>query len=115
MKRQKRDRLTRAGWTVGSAQKFLGLTDAEAQLVAIRTQLAISLRDVREANDWSQAELAAALGSSQSRVAKMEAGDSSVSIDLLVRSLLATGVSRERIGSAFQGGRRRRSTTAGRR
>ena len=38
------------------------------------------------------------LGSSQSRVAKMEAADPSVSLDLLVRGLLATGASPRDIG-----------------
>ena len=36
---------------------------------------------------------AAKLRSSQSRVAKMEAGDSSVSLDLLIRSLITLGAS----------------------
>ncbi|MEX2495998.1 MAG: helix-turn-helix transcriptional regulator [Woeseia sp.] len=46
----------------------------------------------------TQAELARAIRSSQSRVAKMEAGDPTVSIDLLVKSLLALGVSKKELG-----------------
>lgn len=42
----------------------------------------------------TQTQLAKRLESSQSRVAKMEAGDRSVSLDLLVRSLLAVGMTR---------------------
>jgi hypothetical protein len=41
------------------------------------------------------------LKSSQSRVAKMECGDPTVSLDLLVKSLLAIGVSKESIAKAF--------------
>src|SRR5581483_4278956 len=44
----------------------------------------------------SQAVVAKRLGSSQSRVAKMEAGDPSVSLDLLLRALLALGATRHR-------------------
>jgi transcriptional regulator with XRE-family HTH domain len=36
-------------------------------------------------------DLAAKLQSSQSRIAKMEAGDPSVSLDLLIRSLISLG------------------------
>ncbi|OGO38999.1 MAG: hypothetical protein A2Z03_00735 [Chloroflexi bacterium RBG_16_56_8] len=43
----------------------------------------------------TQMELARLLESSQSRVAKMESGDSSVSLDLLVRSLIALGATRQ--------------------
>ena len=109
MKQNKRRRLEAAGWKVGSAQDFLGLTDEEATLVAVRAGLARILKEARVQRHWTQNQLAVALGSSQSRVAKMEAADKSVSIDLLVRSLIASGASGEKIGEAFAPVGRKRS------
>ena len=92
MHEEKRRRLEAKGWKVGSAREFLGLTDEEAAYIDIKLRLAASLRERRQHRGLSQAELARLLKSSQSRVAKMEAGDSSVSLDLLIRSLLALGM-----------------------
>jgi predicted XRE-type DNA-binding protein len=97
----KRRRLESAGWRVGSAAGFLGLTDEEAALLEIRVRLAIRLREARQGRRWTQAQLAERLGSSQSRVAKMEAGDHSVTLDLLIRSLFALGATGREIGRAF--------------
>ncbi|RKX43571.1 MAG: transcriptional regulator, partial [Verrucomicrobia bacterium] len=49
----------------------------------------------REKQGVTQVALAKLIGSSQSRVAKMEAGDSSVTIDLLMRALLALGLTKK--------------------
>ncbi len=109
MRKGKRQRLEAAGWTVRSTQEFLGLTDAEAILVDIHAALAILVKEARAERRWTQTQLAQALGSSQSRVAKMEAADASVALDLMVRSLIVAGVSGARIGEAFAStGRRRR-------
>lgn len=97
----KRKRLRRAGWRVGDAQEFLGLSPAESAIVEIRAALAVALRRERISRRLSQAALATRLGSSQSRVAKMEAGDCTVSLDLLIRSLLATGSKRRDIAEAI--------------
>jgi predicted XRE-type DNA-binding protein len=91
-----------AGWRVGSAQDFLDLSDAESVMIDIRLALARALRTQRAAQRVSQVRFAEILGSSQSRVAKMEAGDPSVSLDLLVRSLLVAGTSPAAIGRAFR-------------
>lgn len=91
MKSSKRAKLEAHGWAVGSARDFLNLSDAEAALVEVRLALSQSLKKWRKRRGLSQVELARRLKSSQSRVAKMEAGDSSVSVDLLVRSLFALG------------------------
>ena len=93
MHEDKKRRLEAKGWKVGSAREFLGLTDEEAAYIDIKLRLAASLRERRQHRGLSQAELARLLKSSKSRVAKMEAGDSSVSLDLLIRSLLALGMS----------------------
>lgn len=91
MKSSKRAKLAGHGWSVGSTQDFLKLSDAEAALVELRLALSRSLKTWRRRRGLSQMDLARRLKSSQSRVAKMEAGDSSVSVDLLVRSLFAIG------------------------
>lgn len=101
MNKRKQARLERAGWRLGSAREFLGLTDADMAIVEMRLSLAQILRKRRHARRLSQATLAAALGSSQSRVAKMEAGDPSVSLDLLLRSLVAAGATPTQIGRAI--------------
>jgi DNA-binding XRE family transcriptional regulator len=95
MKRQKKARLQSAEWKVGSAREFLGLTDAEAAIVELKIELAKALRAQRDRRKMTQEQAGRTLGSSQSRVAKMEAGDPSVSIDLLVRSLFKLGGSRQ--------------------
>ncbi len=87
----KKARLARAGWTTGDAAEFLNLTPEESQFVEMKLALAEGIRRLREKRGLTQTELAQQLRSSQSRVAKMEAGDRSVSIDLLLRSLLAIG------------------------
>ena len=91
MKKAKKDRLERAGWKAGTVPEFLGLSKAEGALVELKLTPSRGLRDRRAQRRLSQAQLARLLKSSQSRVAKMEAGDPSVSIDLLIRSLLALG------------------------
>ena len=101
MDKAKRKRIEKSGWKVGSASAFLELTPVEAQLVEMKVALSARLRKTRERRHLSQTELAERMGSSQSRVAKMEAGDPSVSIDLLVHGLLAAGASRREIASAL--------------
>ncbi|HEX3071085.1 MAG TPA: helix-turn-helix transcriptional regulator [Thermoanaerobaculia bacterium] len=98
MKTEKRKKLEAAGWKVGDAHEFLALTQDESDFVEIKLALARRLRTLREKHNWTQAELAKHVGSSQSRVAKMEAADSTVSVDLLVRSLLAAGANRRELG-----------------
>jgi len=95
---EKRKRLESAGWRVGDVRDFLALSDDEAQFVEIKLALARRLRELREKRNWTQADLAKRVGSSQSRVAKMEAADPTVSVDLLVRSLLAIGADRRELG-----------------
>jgi ribosome-binding protein aMBF1 (putative translation factor) len=97
MKKEKRARLERAGWKVGSVQDFLQLSDEEANFIELKLSLSDALRRIRDLRRLTQTQLAKKLASSQSRVAKMEAGDPSVSIDLLVRSLFALGVSRREL------------------
>lgn len=91
MDKTKKARLARNGWRVGSVQEFLELSAEESALIELKLALSGDLRERRLARGVTQQELARRLGSSQSRVAKMEAADSSVSMDLLVRAHLALG------------------------
>ncbi|MGQ0550863.1 MAG: helix-turn-helix domain-containing protein [Armatimonadota bacterium] len=93
MREEKRKRLERKGWKVGSVKEFLNLSAEEAAYIELKLKLADGLRERRRRRRLSQVELARMVKSSQSRVAKMEAGDSSVALDLLIRSLLALGAS----------------------
>ena len=101
MKSTKRKQLEKAGWRSGSAEEFLGLKPEESALVNMRLSLAETLRSRRNRAGLSQSDLARRLGSSQSRVAKMEAGEASVSLDLLVRAMLATGAKPSDVGHAI--------------
>jgi Helix-turn-helix len=96
--RERRARLEAKGWKAGSADEFLGLTAEESALVDLTLALASSLRERRLALGWSQQTLAKKMGSSQSRVAKMELGVAGVTTDLLIRGLLAAGCSLEEVG-----------------
>ena len=109
MKQTKRERLTASGWRVGSAADFLGLNREESVFLELKLALSDSLRAHRKALGMTQMKLAKLLRSSQSRVAKMEAGDPSVSADLLLRSLLAAGARRQEIARAIEKGRLRQT------
>ena len=102
----KRKRLEAAGWRVGSAQDFLSLSVEEAAFVELKVALGTSLRLTRTRKRLSQSAVAKQIGSSQSRVAKMEAGDPSVSLDLQIRTLLALGATRRDVARALAPGRR---------
>lgn len=101
MRKAKAERLNRAGWKVGTVQEFLGLNEAEVTYVELRLRLSESLRKRRRQRRLSQTELAKLVHSSQSRVAKMEGGDPSVSLDLLIRSLLILGASNRDLARAI--------------
>jgi len=97
MDEKKVKKLKSKGWAVGSAGDFLDLSPAEVQFIELKLALSASLREERKKQEVTQIELAEILGSSQSRVAKMESGDPSVSIDLLLKALLSLGVSNRAI------------------
>ncbi|MEX0961073.1 MAG: helix-turn-helix transcriptional regulator [Burkholderiales bacterium] len=97
MHESKRKRLAAKGWRVGSATDFLQLSDEEQAYVELKLRLSDALKRQRIRRKLTQAQLAKAVNSSQSRVAKMEAGDSTVSIDLLIRSLFAAGTSNKEL------------------
>ena len=91
MNRAKRIRLKAAGFRVSDAEDFLGLTEEERQLVELRLAVSRAVRNQREKHGVTQQQLAARLKSSQSRIAKIEAGAPDVSLDLSLRALFAAG------------------------
>ena len=101
MKQSRKKALEGRGWKVGDAQEFLELTDEEATYIEMKLLLAQSLRRLRQSRKVGQTQLAKLRGSSQSRVAKMGAGDPSVSVDLLLRALLVLGATRKEIGKVL--------------
>ena len=103
MRERKQKRLEAAGWKVGTAREFLDLAPDEEAYVEMRLRLAQGLRQRRLRRSLSQTQLAKAVRSSQSRVAKMETGDPSVSLDLLIRSLLALGTFPREIAKLIAG------------
>jgi ribosome-binding protein aMBF1 (putative translation factor) len=103
MDQQKKARLEAAGWKVGSAEEFLGMTAEESAYVDLRLKLSDAVRDRRKKRGLTQLQLAELLRSSQSRVAKAEAADETVSLDLLVRTLLALGASDQDLARVIAG------------
>jgi len=101
MKSDKLARLQAVGWKVGNAEDFLQLSDEEARLVALKLSLVSAVKKSRIKRKLSQIDLAQRMKSSQSRIAKIEAGDSSVSLDLIVRALIASGATTRDIQAAF--------------
>ncbi|MBD2135279.1 MULTISPECIES: helix-turn-helix transcriptional regulator [unclassified Sphaerospermopsis] len=100
MDNSKRERLEAKGWKIGTVAEFLELTPEEAALVEIKLALSRSLKERRQ-NLMTQADLAAKLHSSQPRIANAENGDASVSIELLIRAMLATGATPQDIGQVI--------------
>jgi Helix-turn-helix domain len=102
MDKRKRAKVRAAGWTVGTPREFLRLSDEEAAFVEFKLALSKTLQALRAAQELSQVDVARRLQSSQSCVAKMEASDSSASVDLLVRSLFRLGAQPGDIAKALR-------------
>jgi len=99
MDKKKKKFLEDKGYKVGSADEFLGLSKQEAEYIELKLALSRELASRRKQGRMTQIQLAKKLGSSQSRIAKMEQGDPSVSLDLLVKSLLAMGATKKNIAA----------------
>jgi len=97
MDKNKKKLLESKGYNVGSVGEFLGLSDEESAYIEMKLALSAALAQSRKQRRLTQLQLAKKLNSSQSRVAKMEKGDPTVSIDLLVKSLLAMGATQKSI------------------
>lgn len=103
MKKSKKTKLRAAGWRVGTVAEFLGLTPAESMLIEVKLALAREVQRRRTLLGLTQTSAARRIGSSQSRFAKMEASDGSVSLDLLVRALFELGASRKDVATVLRG------------
>lgn len=101
MKKSKKKALEAKGYKVSDAKEFLGMSDEEHAYVEMKVLLAHSFRKLRKSKRMSQSKLAELMGSSQSRIAKMESGDPTVSTDLLFRGMLALGATRKDISRAL--------------
>lgn len=98
MHESKKKRLERKGWQIGSADDFLNLSDEESEYIELKLKLSQALKNKRQQKGLTQVEAARVLRSSQSRIAKMETGDPSVSVDLLIRALLTMGITPKELG-----------------
>ena len=103
MDKRKRERLLAAGWKVSTTAEFLDLSPEEEALVEARISLTRRIRSVREEKGMTQVQVARLIGSSQSRVAKMEAADRTVSIDMMMRTLFRLGQTPRQVGRALAG------------
>lgn len=106
MKAVKRKKLEARGWKVGTAADFLGLPNEEAAYVELKLKLANGLKNFRIKQNLTQEALAKRIKSSQSRIAKMETGDRSVSIDLIIKSLLELGATNKDIAKTISGSKK---------
>ena len=102
MRAAKKKKLEAAGWTVGDTEDFLELSPEQNAFVEMKVKLAEAVREQRKRRKWTQTHLADLISSSQSRVAKIEAGDPSVSLDLVFKSLFALGNSPKDVGKILQ-------------
>ena len=100
MDNRKKKRLEAAGWRAGTAREFLELSEDEEALVEMKLAMSDFVRTRRTKMQLTQQNLAKRLNSSQSRVAKIESGDPSVSLDLLMRAAFAVGASRSDVARA---------------
>jgi DNA-binding XRE family transcriptional regulator len=101
MDNEKKKALESKGYRVGSADEFLGLSREESQYIELKLALSQALTELRRRSNLTQLQVAKILKSSQSRIAKLESGDPSVSLDLLIKSLLAMGATKKGIAEAI--------------
>ncbi len=103
LSKAKQSKIENAGFRVSSVQEFFDLSEAETSIIEMRLTLAKAIRTARAKKKLTQAQLAQLIKSSQPRIAKIEAGDPDVSIEQMVKSALALGLSRKQIGKVMAG------------
>jgi DNA-binding XRE family transcriptional regulator len=103
MDKKKRQQLLDKGFRIGSAAEFLELTPEEEAYIEIRLDISNMVKAQRVKRGWTQDQLARAIGSSQSRIAKLEGGDPGISMDLMIKALLRLGTSKKQLGKLLEG------------
>jgi len=103
MDKKKRQQLEEKGFRVGSAADFLELSPEEEAYIDIRLDISNMVKTQRAKRGWTQEQLARAIGSSQSRIAKLEGGDPGISMDLMIKALLRLGTSKKQLGKLLEG------------
>jgi hypothetical protein len=101
MNAAKKKRLEAAGWNETTVKEFLNLSDADMEYIEIKLALGRHLRDLRQQKKLTQVRAANLIKTSQSRLARMESGDPTVSLDLLIRGLLALGATWKDLAKAI--------------
>jgi len=103
MDKKKRQQLEEKGFKSGSAADFLELTPEEEAYIDIRLDISNMVKSQRAKRGWTQEQLARVIGSSQSRIAKLEGGDPGISMDLMIKALLRLGTSKKQLGRLLKG------------
>ncbi len=88
-------------WVETDVQELLDLSAQDLVIVEFRAALALALQQARKRQKLTQETAAKTIGTSQAQVARMEAGQSSITIDRLIKALIALGVSRPTIVKAL--------------
>jgi DNA-binding XRE family transcriptional regulator len=101
MRKEKATKLKKAGWKVGTASDFLRLSQEESALIDMKISLSKKFVTLRKSSKLTQVQAAKVLHTSQSRIAKMESGDPSVSIDLLIKGMVGLGASKRIVGQTL--------------
>jgi len=103
MDKKRQQQLEEKGFRVGSAADFLELSPEEVAYIDIRLDISNMVKAQRAKRGWTQEQLARSIGSSQSRIAKLEGGDTGISMDLMIKALLQLGTSKKQIGQLLEG------------
>jgi ribosome-binding protein aMBF1 (putative translation factor) len=103
MDKKRKQQLEEKGFRVGSTADFLELSPEEETYIDIRLDISNMVKSQRAKRGWTQEQLARAIGSSQSRIAKLEGGDPGISMDLMIKALLRLGTSKKQIGKLLEG------------
>ena len=88
-------------WVETDVEELLDLSAQDLVIVEFRAALALALQQARKRQKLTQENAAKVIGTSQAQVARMEAGQSSITIDRLIKALIALGVPRPTILKAL--------------
>lgn len=101
MKTEKKEILEKNGWKVGNVADFLELSKEDSAYLELRLSMATYIKSLRKKNHLRQIDLAKRLHTSQSRIAKIESADPTVSLDLMAKSAFAMGATPKQLAKAI--------------